>query len=64
MTTFAADDFDAIREGMRELGLSSALCSTCEDLGWVDESLGAPAGTHMGWCPCPDCHNPKGYTSP
>jgi hypothetical protein len=31
-------------------------CDTCNNRGWIDQTLGGR--THSGWAECPDCCNP------
>jgi len=40
------------------------ICATCNDRGWVDESLGAAPEAHSGFVECPDCKNPEGRPEP
>ena len=65
MSTFAADDFDAIRRRMAELKCDAPAedepyCDACENGGWVQVYSHHPPAFGV----CQDCFNPLDLPSP
>jgi hypothetical protein len=52
--------FDFIDRKFKRPEIAIMHCDTCEDYGWIDQTMGAGIGVICErWVECPDCDNTK-----